>query len=209
MRRAKPRGRADRLSRGRRLLFAVVAAIAATVAGCENGMKDMYDQSKYKPLAASRLWPDGRASRPLEADTVAHSAGTLAGTSSGRNSLEQSSNQTQATYTQDTLTRGRERFGIFCEPCHGPAGDGDGFIARRGFSRPPTYHSDRLRGVSDQYLYDVIKNGYGDMYPYGDRVDVSDRWAIVAYIRALQLAEHATMDEVPAAQRASLAGAHD
>ena len=191
----------------RKVLLVWAALLTAT--GCENGMKDMYDQARYKPLAASQLWPDGRASRPLEAGTIAHSSGTLAGTSSGRNDVTGPGNQTEATYTQAALTRGQERFAIFCEPCHGPAGDGDGYIVRRGFSRPPTYHSDRLRNASDQYLYDVIKDGYGDMYAYGDRVDETDRWAIVAYIRALQLAAHASVDELPPGERARLAGNHE
>ena len=190
-------------------LILLAPPLMATLCGCENGMKDMYDQAKYKPLAASRLWADGRASRPLEPDTVAHSKGTLAGTTSGREGLAQPGTQTEAVYTPEALTRGQQRFEIFCQPCHGTTGGGDGFIVRRGFPRPPTYHSDRLRGVPDRYLYDVIKNGYGDMYPYGDRVDANDRWAIVAYIRALQLAEHASLDDVPAAERERLAGKHD
>ena len=88
--------------------------------------------------------------------------------------------------TPALMQRGRERFGIYCEPCHSPVGDGDGMVARRGFPHPPSYHIARLRQVSDRHFYDVITNGYGIMYAYADRVTPEDRWAIVAYIRALQ-----------------------
>ena len=88
--------------------------------------------------------------------------------------------------TMRLLQRGRERFQIYCEPCHSPLGDGDGMIARRGFPHPPSYHIARLRAAPDRHFYDVITNGYGIMYSYADRVAPEDRWAIVAYIRALQ-----------------------
>ena len=84
------------------------------------------------------------------------------------------------------LQRGRERFDIYCTPCHGIEGDGHGVVAQRGFPHPPSYHDERLRNAPDRHFYDAIRNGYGIMYPYRDRVEVADRWAIVAYIRALQ-----------------------
>lgn len=93
--------------------------------------------------------------------------------------------------TAATYRRGRERFDIFCAPCHGPTGEGDGMVVQRGFPAPPSYHTDRLRGAPDRHIYDVITQGYGAMYPYGDRLSRQDRWAIVAYIRALQLSRHA------------------
>jgi mono/diheme cytochrome c family protein len=105
------------------------------------------------------------------------------------------------------LRRGQERFSIYCMPCHSPAGDGDGMVVRRGFPAPPSFHSDRLRAVPDRHIYDVITQGYGIMYPYADRVEPQDRWAIVAYIRALQLSQHAAADELSPAQRARLASA--
>jgi mono/diheme cytochrome c family protein len=172
--------------------------------GCENAMRDMYDQPRYEPFAASKLWADGRASRPLEPGTVAHSAGTLAGTSSGRRNLTTYQEQTRATYTHSALQRGRERFTIYCLPCHGPGGDGNGYITQRGFPHPPTYHSDRLRDAPDSYLFGVISEGHGVMYSYADRVSPEDRWAIVAYIRALQLSQHATLDDVPDEERRQL-----
>jgi mono/diheme cytochrome c family protein len=106
--------------------------------------------------------------------------------------------------TAALLARGQERFDIFCAPCHSIAGDGDGFIARRGFPHPPSYHSDRLRSASDAHLYAVITDGYGAMYPYARRLAPADRIAVVAYVRALQLSQHAPLSAVPAAERAQL-----
>jgi len=108
--------------------------------------------------------------------------------------------------TAALLERGRERFGIFCQPCHGGGGDGDGVIVRRGMPRPTSYHDERLRGVDDQYLFDVITNGHGAMYSYASRVPPQDRWAIVSYIRALQLSRHAGIEDVPPEARAQLTG---
>jgi mono/diheme cytochrome c family protein len=103
------------------------------------------------------------------------------------------------------LGRGRERFGIFCSPCHGAGGDGNGIIVQRGMPRPTSYHDDRLRAADDQHFFDVISDGYGAMYSYASRIPPRDRWAIVAYIRALQLSRHASIDEVPPEQRSKLA----
>lgn len=92
--------------------------------------------------------------------------------------------------TRALLIRGRERFNIYCSPCHGYAGYGDGIVVQRGFLAPPSYHTDRLRNEKDQHLFDVITNGYGAMFSYGDRLDAKDRWAVVAYIRALQRSQN-------------------
>ncbi len=102
------------------------------------------------------------------------------------------------------LQRGRERFNINCAPCHGRDGSGNGMIVQRGFPHPPSYYSDALRNAPDQLFYDVITHGYGVMYPYADRVDPADRWAIVAYIRALQASASAAVADVPAEQRDKL-----
>ncbi len=98
--------------------------------------------------------------------------------------------------TMALLRRGRERFDIYCAPCHSPVGDGDGMVARRGFPHPPSYHSDRLRSAPDRHFYDVMTNGYGVMRSYADRVPPEDRWAIVAYIRALQLSQYARVEDL-------------
>ncbi|HKU86877.1 MAG TPA: c-type cytochrome [Casimicrobiaceae bacterium] len=209
-----------------------VAAMLPLLPGCEKAMQDMYNQPKFKPLAASTLWGDGRSARPEVRGAVAYSAGALAGTSSGRlgelpapaseaptypvddngqiraNLTPDAPRPTLATnplpITRATLERGRERFDIYCAPCHSVAGDGDGMVVRRGFPSPPSYHTDRLRKAPDAHFYSVITNGYGVMYAYADRVAPADRWAIVAYIRALQLSQSARIGDVPAARRQAL-----
>jgi mono/diheme cytochrome c family protein len=106
--------------------------------------------------------------------------------------------------TMALLERGKERFDIDCAPCHGRAGDGDGMIVQRGFPRPPSYHIERLRNVPSQHFYDVITNGYGIMYSYADRVEPADRWAIAAYIRALQASANVSVSALTADQRKAL-----
>ena len=106
--------------------------------------------------------------------------------------------------TRAMLDRGRERFEIYCAVCHGRTGEGNGMIVQRGFPAPPSYHIDRLRNAPVGYFYDVITNGYGVMYPTPRAWNRADRWAIVAYIRALQLSRNATLDDVPPDERAKL-----
>jgi mono/diheme cytochrome c family protein len=180
-----------------RTLIVLLAVLA--LGGCEKMMRNMYDQPRYKPMRESRLFPDGTSARSPVPGTVAAASGNLAGTSSGRIGAEQA--QLEATLdnaqtmpfpiTMQLLHRGQERFNIYCMPCHSPVGDGDGMVVRRGFPAPPSYHIDRLRHAPDRHFYDVMTNGYGVMRPYSDRVPPEDRWAIVAYIRALQLSQYA------------------
>jgi len=183
----------------------VLILAAASVCACEKLMRDMYDGAKVRPLGASAQFADGRASRPQVAGTVEHARGILAATSSGRavaveERRVEAERATANPYpvTMQLLERGRQRYDIYCSPCHSVVGDGDGMVARRGFPRPPSYHIDRLRVAPDRHFYDVITGGYGVMYPYGDRVAPADRWAIVAYIRALQLSQHAARTDVAA-----------
>jgi mono/diheme cytochrome c family protein len=171
--------------------IACIHAVLLALAGCERTFRDMYDQPREKPLAASAQWPDGRASRTSVPGTVPHVPQERPAT---------------AGPTAVSLARGRERFDIFCAPCHSLVGDGDGMIARRGFPHPPSFHTDALRAASDAHIYSVISNGYGAMYSYASRIPPADRMAIVAYIRALQLSQHATLDAVPADARRSLEG---
>ena len=103
--------------------------------------------------------------------------------------------------TRQLLERGHERFDIFCSPCHGRTGYGDGMIVQRGFKAPPSFHSDRLRQAPAGHFFDVITNGFGVMYDLSDRIRVDDRWAIVAYVRALQQSQNSTLDDVPPAER--------
>lgn len=190
----------------------VPALCLAALSGCEKGLHEMYDQAKYKPLTPTQLFADGNSSRPQVPGTVPYSAGALAGASSGRNA-RLAAEATSATLggnpypiSARLLERGRERFNIFCAPCHSRAGDGDGMVARRGFPPPPSYHIARLRDAPDSHFYDVISEGYGAMYPYADRIAPDDRWAIVAYIRALQLSQRAPATSLDADDRARLAG---
>ena len=176
--------------------LAVLAAAMALV-GCERLARNMYDGAKEKPLRPSAAFEDGSSSRPPIDGTVEHARGVLASTSSGRAARAAEDGRiaaeraTAIPYPIDMalLRRGRERFDIYCAPCHSRLGDGDGMVARRGFPHPPSYHIDRLRTAPDRHFYEVITNGHGVMYPYGDRVAPEDRWAIVAYIRALQLSQ--------------------
>jgi len=164
-------------------------ALLAFLSGCERAVHEMYDQPKYKPLAPTVLFRDGNSSRPQVAGTVVHSSGAVAGSSSGRDGAPGSSEEPPV--SAELLRRGREQFEVFCTPCHSEAGDGDGMVVRRGFPAPPSFHIARLRDAPDSHFYDVITNGYGVMYPYADRIAPQERWAIVAYIRALQLSQHA------------------
>lgn len=206
-----------------RWIAIAVLAMATVLAGCERTFRDMYDQPRYKPLAASPVWSDGRSSRPPVAGTIAYSEGTAAGTSSGRLGVVEPAPAPQAidTVREDLraqassalalpaptavlLARGRERFDIDCAPCHSIAGDGDGWVARRGFPHPPSFHIARLRDASDAHFYAVITDGYGAMYSYATRVTPKDRLAIIAYIRALQLSQHAPLSAVPEDERTRL-----
>ncbi len=181
-------------------------AAAGALAGCERTMKDMYEQPKLGPDAASPLWADGKGSRPPPPGSVPIAMGDLAKTSSGRRGREElvaraAAQAASAAPAADIalLRRGQGRFDIYCAPCHSIVGDGDGMIARRGFPHPPSFHQARLRDAPDRHFFDVITQGYGVMPPYADRVTPQDRWAIVAYIRALQLSQAAP----PAAAGAS------
>ena len=196
-----------------RALLPVALLLALALGGCERAMHNMYRQARYDPGEASPLFADGKADRPPPAGSVPVAAGVLAMTSSGRRGRElpqqwqaAASSQTPPPVTQALLARGQERYAIYCLPCHSPVGDGDGPIVRRGFPRPPSYHEQRLRDAPDRHFYDVISNGYGIMHSYADRVAPQDRWAIVAYIRALQLSQHADVAQLPPAVRAKLAG---
>lgn len=172
----------------------LVACSALVLGACERGMHQMYEQPKYKPLTPTPLFPDGNSSRPQVTGTIPHSSGILAGSSSGRSgeiARTPVRDINSLAITPALLARGRDRFDVFCAPCHSRAGDGDGMVVRRGFPAPPSFHTDRLRNAADSHFYQVITDGYGVMYPYRDRIAPRDRWSIVAYVRALQLSQHA------------------
>jgi mono/diheme cytochrome c family protein len=181
-----------------------LAALLALTTGCR---QQMGDQPRYKPLAASDFFTDGSSARPLVEGAVAR----------GQLRTDQEfytgklGKELVKTFpfpvTRAVLERGRQRFDIFCSPCHGRLGNGDGIVVQRGLRAPPSYHIDRLREAPPGHFFDVITNGFGAMASYASRVPVPDRWAIIAYIRALQLSQHATLTDVPPAERRSLQGA--
>ena len=171
-------------------------ALALFGAACRN---DMGDQPRYKPLASSSFFADGRASRPLVEDTVPRD-------SPGEGLAASAADAFPFAVTRAVLDRGEQRFGIFCSPCHGATGDGDGMIVQRGFPPPPSFHIDRLRHAPPGHFVDVIENGFGAMMDYRSRVAAEDRWAIAAYIRVLQLSENARIEDVPPQARVELSG---
>lgn len=161
------------------------------LAACE-----MADQPRYGEYQPSALFPDGASLQAPPDGTLAQDAPARAATLATRPAL-----------TPALLERGRERFGIYCTPCHGLAGDGDGIVPARGFPHPPSYAEPRLVGAPSSYFVDVITRGHGVMYPYADRVTPADRWAIAAWIRALQASLATPAETLPPADRAKLAEA--
>ncbi len=184
----------------RACILAVAAALLVSTA-CR---QDMQDQPKYKPLGQNTFYPDGRNSRPVPANTIA--IDELNDTDPYHTGMSNGAflETIPAAVDLKLLNRGRDRYDIYCSPCHGRLGDGNGMVAQRGLRAPADFHTDRLRSVPPGYLFQVISNGYGAMGDYGDQVPVDDRWAIVAYIRALQLSRNASLNDVPADGRAQL-----
>jgi hypothetical protein len=188
----------------RRSSAASLLVFAALLTGCR---QDMQDQPKYIPLRPSSFFDDGRSERPLVDGTVARGhldadAAFYTGTVDGK-----PVDSFPFPITRAVLDRGQERFNIYCSPCHDRLGTGNGMIARRGFNHPPpqSYHIDRLRQAPVGYFFDVITNGVGAMPDYGTQIEARDRWAIVAYVRVLQLSQNASLHDVPAEERADLA----
>jgi mono/diheme cytochrome c family protein len=181
---------------------AVVLGLAALAAGCR---QDMHDQPKYKAFRRSDFFGDERSARPLVEDTVAR--GQLRADAAYYTGKQGTApvDVLPVAVTPALLRRGQERYGIYCTPCHGATGRGDGMVVQRGYRRPPSFHIDRLRNEKTGYFFDVMTNGFGAMPDYAAQVPVADRWAIVAYLRALQLSENARLEDVPADRRAELA----
>jgi mono/diheme cytochrome c family protein len=162
------------------------------VAGCEDPQSDMGDQPKYRPLQYSAAFADGSSARPLVSGVMPRDGSNVPGGPYG--SLP--TTQPLRAITRATLERGQLQFEIYCAVCHGRLGNGEGVIVQRGLTPPPSYHIWRLRQAPDQHFFDVMTNGYGAMFSYSDRVAPPDRWAIVAYIRALQQASANAPDDV-------------
>jgi mono/diheme cytochrome c family protein len=184
-----------------RLHLIALALLPIAAAGCR---RDMQDQPRTKPLRPSRFFADERSARPVPAGTIARDE--LNDTDVVHTGLANSVFTTQfpVPITKKLLVRGQQRYNIYCTPCHGFLGDGNGMIAKRGFKWPANLHSDRLRNAPPGYLFQVISNGYGAMPAYRHQIEPNDRWAILAYVRALQLSRNATVADVPAAGRAEL-----
>ena len=171
---------------------AIFGAVALAAMLCATACRqDMHNQPKYKPLAATDFFGDRRAARPTIADTVARGQlridqARYTGKADGKDVTA-----IPIQITREDLDRGHDRFEIYCSPCHGRLGDGQGMIVKRGLRQPPSYHDERLVNAPIGHFFDVMTNGYGAMYPYASRVAVDDRWRIAAYIRALQLSQNA------------------
>ena len=187
------------ISASRFLVAACAAASLVFAGGCRYLKQDMANQPKNLPLSPSDFFEDGRSERPLVDNTVAR--GSLADDAFF---VPKESNAFPLPVNQELLERGQNRFKIFCTPCHGLQGDGNGMIAMRGMKHPPSYHQDRLRQATNGYLYDVITNGFGAMFGYSAQIPPRDRWAIIAYVRALQLSRDAKATDLPAELREKL-----
>ena len=179
--------------------LAFTLATMLILAGCR---QDMHDQPRFKPLAESDFYTDLRSARPQVEGTVArgqlHEDTYFYTGKFGENPGD----YMPFPVTEEILARGQERYNIHCAPCHSRLGDGNGVVPSRGFPRkPPSYQTERLRKAPLGYFFDVITNGFGSMPDYGSQIPPRDRWAIVAYIRALQLSQGATAEDVPAGQQ--------
>jgi mono/diheme cytochrome c family protein len=177
----------------RNVLAAVLLAVS--VSACR---QDMHDAPRYEAQEASDFFADGKASRQPPAGTVARGwlradEALYTGRANGELLAE-----FPFPIGAAEMHRGRDRYNIYCTPCHGVLGDGQGMVVQRGLRRAASYHQDRLRDEKVGYFYDVVTNGFGAMQGYAEQIPVRDRWLIVAYVRALQLSQHATMAEVPA-----------
>ena len=196
-------------------VWIVVLSVSAILSGCARGLpkedppirllQNMYSQEKYKAQAQNNFFEDGAAMRVPVAGTVARGylrddvAFYEGKTKDGDTLLV-----APVAYTMETLLRGQERYNIYCAPCHSRVGDGKGIVVERGYTPAPTYHDNRLRNVPDGHLYLVITNGIRNMPSYRSQISVEDRWAIVAYIRALQRSQHASVADVPESMRREL-----
>ena len=171
------------------------------LAGCR---QDMHNQPRYKPLAASEFFDDGRSARPVVEGTVAR--GRLRIDKARYTGKVDGMDVSEFPFpiTKAEVLRGQERFNIYCSPCHSRIGDGNGMVVRRGFRQAASYHTDKLRKAPVGHFFDVMTNGFGAMPSYGSRIEPDDRWRIAAYIRVLQLSENARIEDAPLDRRAEL-----
>jgi mono/diheme cytochrome c family protein len=210
MSRGRPRNPISRTNETAPLTWPAVALFALLVAmpGCRS---EMYDQPRYEPYEASDFFDNGTSARPLVEGTVPRRDPREQGPWSDElfNTGKTGGKLAEAPpfkVDRAVVERGQERFRIYCTPCHGELGDGRGMIVQRGFNPPPTFHSDELRDKPIGHFFDVMTRGFGTMYSYASRIPPRDRWAIAAYIRALQVSQHSLASQLPAEDRGHLEG---
>jgi len=191
-------------SQRRNVLGLLLPAAALALAACA---QQMGHQPHVQPLEPSSVFPDRQSARPPVAGTVVSGYTRTNHRLDPIPQFDPNTDSLPFALNADVLQRGRERFDIYCSECHGLAGDGNGIVVQRGFSRPPSYYDPRLRQAPLGHFYDVITNGYGAMASYAAQVEPQDRWAIAAYVRTLQASRTATVAELPADKRAELGGA--
>jgi hypothetical protein len=187
------------MTRAARVICA--SALALLFAGCR---MDMHEQPKYLPYEPTTFFDDGRSERPVVPGTVARGhlhLDELLYTGKENGAF---ANRFPFPITRADLERGRQRYNIYCTPCHDYTGSGQGIVVQRGFPPPPSFHIDRLRQAPVGHFFDAMSNGYGSMYSYSSRVEPEDRWRIAAYIRVLQFSEHSTVQDVPESERQKL-----
>ncbi len=197
-----------------RTLFLLLAPSLLLLAGCQASPKMSWQimaaQPRYEVYEENTFFPDGLSMRPQVPNTVArgyvndNQLLTTGKTGSGQDAKD--ADTFPFPVTQADIERGRERYNIYCVPCHDPVGTGNGVVVQRGYAQPPSLHDQRLRDVAVGHFYDVMTNGWGRMPRYATQISVRDRWNIAAYIRALQLSQNAKLDDVPAEQRGKLQG---
>jgi hypothetical protein len=178
-----------------------LSALALLFAGCR---MDMHEQPKYLPYEPTTFFDDGRSERPVVPGTVARGHLHLDELLYTGKENGVFASKFPFPITRADLERGRQRYNIYCTPCHDYTGSGRGIVVQRGFPPPPSYHIDRLRQAPVGQFFDVMTNGDGSMYSYASRIEPEDRWRIAAYIRVLQLSEHSTVQDVPESERQKL-----
>ena len=180
----------------------VMLAVALTSGACR---QDMHDQAKYEPLEESSFFDNGMSSRPLVEGTIAREMPPeKTALHTGRTPNDEFVTELPMGLNRELLERGHSRFDAFCSPCHGQTGDGLGMIVRRGFKQPTSFHDQRLRESPVGYYFDVMSNGFGQMSSYASQIPVRDRWAIAAYISALQLSQNIPVDSLSAEEQQQL-----
>ncbi len=190
------------LRTSRTLLLALAGLLLLSACG-----RNMYDQPKAETYEASPFFADGASSRPLPEGTISRDRGGVDPVYFTGLDATGMVSELPVELTTELLLRGQERYDIYCSACHNYNGDGGGMIVQKGFPQPASFHDQRLLDSPVGYFYNAITNGFGRMYSYASRIPVEDRWAIAGYVKALQLSQNATLDDVPAEVLESLRAA--